>query len=438
MEEHWIAQRSHLRQLLQTYPHWTTQMYADAVGMSVSWVKDWKRTFKEAEPHDESVVQGRPRYRRTPFDSYDEDVIEAILDIRDNPPPYCSQSPGPAVIQYELQQRFADQQKRYPTSTSTIWKVLDNNQRIIRYVKPEHQPFERPDPMRHWEIDFSDVTTVPPDPDGKRQHVVEMLNIVDRGTSIVVESTASEDYTAASTILELTGVFVVEGLPDVITCDRDPRFVGGFQGDKFPSAFMRFLMSLQIKVDICPPRHPHLKPFVERFHRTADRECIQVHRPKSAAAAREVLREFAFVYNTERPHQGSACRNRPPYQAFPSLPRLAPLPVTVDPDAWLNQINGRLFRRRVQPNGSVKVDRRSYSVGRHFKGQMVSLKVDAQTREFHVFHRRQKIKSIPIKGIYNMEVGFQDYLTLICEEAKTEWRQVKRLVRDRRLAWARA
>ena len=263
MEEHWIAKRSQLRQLLQDQPDWTNQMYADALDMSRSWVKDWKPVFRKADPDDESVVLGRPRHRRTPLEDYDPDVIEAVLDIRDHPPEYCPRTPGPAVIQYELAQRFADTDKRFPRSTSTIWTILDQHQRIIRPSKREREPIERPDPMTHWEIDFTDITSIPGDPDGKRQHAVEMFNVVDRGTSILVESTASDDYNTESSIIAMTSVFLVEGLPETLTIDRDPRFVGGYQGDDFPSAFMRFLLCLDIDVDVCPPRRPDLKPFVE-------------------------------------------------------------------------------------------------------------------------------------------------------------------------------
>jgi hypothetical protein len=88
MEEHWIAKRSQLRQLLQDQPHWTNRMVADAVGMSVSWVKDWKRVFRRADPDDEALVLGQPRYRRTSLDAYDAHVIAAVLDIRlDSCPP---------------------------------------------------------------------------------------------------------------------------------------------------------------------------------------------------------------------------------------------------------------------------------------------------------------------------------------------------------------
>jgi hypothetical protein len=246
MEEYWIAKRSQLRHLLLEHAHWTNQMYADAVGMSVSWVKDWKAVFQRADPRDESVVLGRSRHRRTPLEDYDPAMIEAVLEIRDNPPDYCPRPPGPAVIQYELQKRFAHSHQRFPRSTSTIWKILDQYQRILRASKQPTPPFERPEPMSHWEIDFADLTSLPAAPDGKRQHAAEMLNVVDRGTSILVESVASEQYNTETSLLALAGVLVVEGLPDSLTLDRDPRFVGDIKGMIFPqhSCVLSFVSGL--------------------------------------------------------------------------------------------------------------------------------------------------------------------------------------------------
>lgn len=437
MEEYWIAKRSQLRQLLQDQPDWTNQMMADAIGMSLSWVKEWKRVFRYADPDDETVLLGRPCHCRTPFEDYDDEVIATVLDIRDNPPDYCPRvPPGPAVIQYELQQRFSETNKRYPGSTSTIWKILDLNQRIIRSSRREHEPIERPAPMTHWEVDFADITSIPVDPEGKQQHAAEMLNVLDRGTSILIESTASDNYNTETSIIAMASVFLMEGLPDNLTIDRDPRFIGGYQGDDFPSAFMRFVMCLGINLDICPPRRPDLKPFVERVHRTIKEECLRKKHPANVKIAYEMLKDYRFKYNSDRPHQGRACGNQPPYQAFPKLPRLPRLPDTIDPDHWLRALHGRHFTRRVQANGSVKLDKRSYYVGTRFKKQQVVLRVDAERRELTIMHKQQVLKSLPIKGLYDEILDFEDYLKFICEEARTEWRHIKRLVRQRRLIWA--
>jgi hypothetical protein len=155
-----------------------------------------------------------------------------------------------------------------PTSTSTIWRILDAHGRIARKPTREHLPVERPEPMRSWQIDFKDVSSVPADPKGKQQHVVETLNVVDVGTSIVVEAVVRDDFTNETALWALKHTFLNHGLPERITFDRDPHFVGSWSGRDFPSAVMRFLFCLGLDVQVCPPQRPDLNAFVERYHRT--------------------------------------------------------------------------------------------------------------------------------------------------------------------------
>jgi len=55
--------------------------------------------------------------------------------------------------------------------------------------------------MEEIQLDFNDATSVPPDPEGKQQHVVEICNFVDAGTSTWLMAEARSDFhaeTAAS------------------------------------------------------------------------------------------------------------------------------------------------------------------------------------------------------------------------------------------------
>jgi hypothetical protein len=54
----------------------------------------------------------------------------------------------------------------------------------------------RPDPMEEIQLDFKDATSVPPDPVGKQQPVVEGLNFVDAGTSSWLQAEARTDFHA--------------------------------------------------------------------------------------------------------------------------------------------------------------------------------------------------------------------------------------------------
>lgn len=69
-----------------------------------------------------------------------------------------------------------------------------------------------------------DVSSVSPDqsPQGKRQHVIEVCNFVDAGTSIALWAQAREDF-HEQTALEAVITFLRRyGCPRQITFDRDP------------------------------------------------------------------------------------------------------------------------------------------------------------------------------------------------------------------------
>jgi hypothetical protein len=81
-------------------------------------------------------------------------------------------------------------------SCKTIYRVRKCHDRIVSPHKHVQQPMERPAPMTCWQIDFKDVSSIPADPEGKRQHVVETLNIIDTGTSVLLDAHVRSDFTA--------------------------------------------------------------------------------------------------------------------------------------------------------------------------------------------------------------------------------------------------
>src|SRR5919108_242029 len=106
------------------------------------------------------------------------------------------------------------------------------------------EPLDPPPPMTSWQLDFKDVSTVPADPDGKRQHVVEALNCVDCGTSLLIGADVRADFTEETTLTAIAELLQAHGRPQAITLDRDPRFVGAPGTGDFPSPLIRFLTCL--------------------------------------------------------------------------------------------------------------------------------------------------------------------------------------------------
>src|SRR6266700_1547322 len=107
-----------------------------------------------------------------------------------------------------------------------------------------------------------------PDQEGKRQHVVETLNIIDTGTSVLLDAHVRADFTAETALEALASTLAKYGCPKCITLDRDPRWVGSPAGSDFPAALVRFGACLGIEVQICDPQQPQQNSFVERYHRT--------------------------------------------------------------------------------------------------------------------------------------------------------------------------
>ena len=185
-------------------------------------------------------------------------LVDRVREIRDDPPEGLGRTPGPKAILYSLNRDEALKEEglRLPRSTRTIHRILHENGRIASRLPRLTDPLERPEPMEHWQLDFKDASTVPADLHGKRQHVVETLNIIDKGTSILVDHHVRSDFTAETALEALAQTFASHGFPASITLDRDTRWVGAPQGSDFPAALVRFCHCLGVVVLICDPHHP--------------------------------------------------------------------------------------------------------------------------------------------------------------------------------------
>src|SRR5579859_139852 len=426
MEACWMADRAALRCLARQHPDWTQQELAVCIGRSRSFVKKWLKRLREAPPDDLAVLHSRSCARKTPSPSIHPRIIQRIVEMRESPPEQLQRVPGPKALLYYLPRDLELQAlgAPLPRSTRTVWKILREQGCILDEPNRHHEPLEPRQPLEEVQMDFKDASSVPADPEGKQRHVVEVLNFVDAGTSILLNAQVHQDF-HAETAFEAVVLFLRQyGLPPMLTFDRDPRWVGSSSGRDFPSALRRFLLCLGIEPNVCPPQRPDKNPYVERYHRALNQECLQIHRPGTLEQVREVTAQFMQHYNTQRPHQGRSCGNRPPQVAHPTLPVLPPLPKEVDPDHWLTTIDGQAFARKVDAHGCVTVDLESYYLKQTLAGQRVVLFVNAQNRAFDVYLGSQLIKQVPIKGLRGETMPFERYVDLMREEARSEARHL--------------
>jgi transposase InsO family protein len=278
-----IAKRATLRWLAQQHPEWTRQDLADARSMSRSWVSKWLRRLRQADPTAVLALHSHSRARRTPPASIASQpaVVQRMLEIRVAPPENLQRVPGPEAILYYLHRDPALKQARarLPRSQTTIWKSLRQAGCMAQDRRRKPRPLELREPGEEVQFDLKDASRVPSDAEGKRPQGVEIANFVDAGTSIWVHREVRGDFDA-EVLLEVGAQFLCEhGLPQLLTFDNDPRFVGSASGRDFPSALVRFLLSLGVPPNVIPPHRPDLNAYVERFHRSLGQECLQIHRP---------------------------------------------------------------------------------------------------------------------------------------------------------------
>jgi Homeodomain-like domain len=255
MQISYDAARANLYYLWQQHPDWSHAQFAAALGRSKRWVEKWLKRLREelaAGERLEHVLQGHSRARKTPPEATHPLVVETILSIGDEPREGLRRVPGPEAIHYYLERDPMLQFFQVPVpSCKTIYRVLKSHDRIVsphKHVKP---PMERPAPMTCWQIDFKDVSSIPAAPEGKQQHVVETLNIIDTGTSVLLEAHVRSDFTAETALQALA-----------LTLARYGRRHSHHAGSRSPlggqSGRQRFSSSLGSFWGLFGHRHSHL------------------------------------------------------------------------------------------------------------------------------------------------------------------------------------
>ena len=418
-----FSKRSHLRFLHQHQPTWNKRQLAREMEMSEGWIRKWLARFKDAPPDDQSVLFSQSRRPKRSHIKISAELEVLVLQIRDDPPDGLRRTPGCDCIHYYLAKTEAVKIGELPLiCPKSINQILHKHQRIYKAKEPEHEPLVRAEPMTAWQIDFKDVTSVKPEGGDKKMHWVETLNIVDSGTSILVANPARNDFNAETALLSIVDIFERYGLPQSLRFDRDPRFVNSASGRDFPSPLIRLLHAVGVEPLVCPPRQPWKNPYVERYNRTYKYEGILVYLPENLIQTEEMNFAFRHHYNYQRPNQALTCQNQPPMLAFDELPTLPQLPEIVDPDRWLEHLDGKSFSRRVNANGSVKLDKHHYYIQAKRRGQYVALQLQAHTKSLQVFYQNELIKTLPVKGLVSQLLPFADYLKLITQQAVSEWR----------------
>ncbi len=105
MEAEWQADRSSLRELIQSRPDLSLKQMAVRLKRSYAWAKKGAKRLATAPPDDMEILHSRSRARKTPFPEWNPLVLRCIEQIRHIPPEGLQRTPGPKAILYYLPAR---------------------------------------------------------------------------------------------------------------------------------------------------------------------------------------------------------------------------------------------------------------------------------------------------------------------------------------------
>ena len=224
MEALWEFERLKLFQFVRDHPDWSSTRLAETVGHSLSWVKKWRQRFRQAKQLSLDLFQSQSRAPKTHTKQLIPVVRNAILSWREQLKDVYKRTVGSKTILYHLHHDPLLQQQAafIPLSASTIWRVLKEGGRIPTRLY-EHHPIERPAPMEHWEMDF-----------GQLADQIEFFAVVDRGTSILVDTQTATHCNAETALLAVAKLLLFNGLPKKLRFDRDSRFLSSWAMDGLP------------------------------------------------------------------------------------------------------------------------------------------------------------------------------------------------------------
>jgi hypothetical protein len=246
------------------------------------------------------------------------------------------------------------------------------------------------------------------------------------GDAYTAETALPLRFAAGIIIRAVAGVLQEQGCPDRIDLDRDPRWVGSWTAKDFPSPMLRFLECLGIDPDVCPPQAPEKNPYVERYHRNYKYECQEQEQPENLESTIATNTSYIQFYNYERPNQAITCGNQPPLVKFPNPPQLSPVPDTVDPDRWLLQQTGKTYVRKLGRDGCFQLGNQTYYVQQKLRGRYVTIWVNGQQRELGILLDGKVIKNLPVKGLQNRRMAFDEFVDYMASEADSAWRRYLR------------
>jgi transposase InsO family protein len=341
---------------------------ARAHGISKSWIYELIRRYREGGYEALEPESRRPRSCKH---ESSRQIVQAIVKLRTELGNQGHDA-GAETIAYDLAQ-----ERNGVPSVSTIWRILRREGLVVpqRQKRPRSSliRFEAQLPNECWQTDITAWQL-------SSGQVVEILNLIDDHSRLILGSDAYGRVKAADVVSSFHKAAQLHGLPASLLSDNGAVFTGSYRHGKVLLEYELERLGVQFKNS--RPYHPQTCGKVERLHQTLKRYLAKQPPARTLSELQGQLDAFARYYNHIRPHR--ALGRRTPLQAHSS--RLKARPVGASAQTYF-----RVREDRVDKTGkvSLRYDSRLYKIGigRAHKGRAVKLLI-----------ADQKIRVIDLQG----------------------------------------
>ena len=277
-------------------------------GLTRSWVHELVARFRAG---GYAAIEPRShRPKRCPH-QYGPPV-EALIVLLRGQLAAAGHDAGPATIAHHLARQI-----RPVPAVSTIWRILRRHNLIV--PEPHKRPrssfirFEAALPNELWQTDATHWQLQ----DGA---VVEILNLIDDHSRLLVASVAFATVKATDVVAVFHEAAAACGYPETLLSDNAAVFSGASRKGKV--LLETELERLGIRAAHATPYHPQTCGKVERLHQSEKRYLSRQVPARSLGHLQLQLDRFRAYYNQQRPHR--ALGGRTPLVAWSARSKARP------------------------------------------------------------------------------------------------------------------
>ena len=282
---------------------------ARCYGVSRRWVITVVQRFLA---EGEAGLEPRSRRPQRSPNRVPETVEDEIVELRKTLD-QAGHDSGAQTIAAHLERRHGQ-----TPAVSTIWRVLARRGFVVpqphKRPKSSYVRFEADQPNERWQLDITHWALA-------SGAGVEILNVVDDHSRLLVDSTAKVTFKADDVVACFRDATARHGLPASLLSDNGAVFTGSYRGGGRVALEVE-LASLGISFRHSRPYHPQTCGKVERLHQTMKRWLTRQDPARTLRALQAQLDTFRVSYNTDRPHRALA--RRTPTEAFDARPKAHP------------------------------------------------------------------------------------------------------------------